>query len=96
MCGVSSYHPYTEESGIIGEIITGITKKKTQKSEQQTEVLKGLMEVQAQKQKMAQEKEANRAKMIRTLLISFVVLIVLVTIIVGIVILRKKKLESSK
>jgi Na+/glutamate symporter len=92
MCGMSSYN---EESGIIGEIITGFQKKKTEKAQQQTEVLKGLMEVQAQKQKMAQEKEANKAKMIRTVLIAFVVLVVLVTIIVGIVILRKKKLENK-
>jgi SOS-response transcriptional repressor LexA len=30
---------YNEESGIIGEIITGFQKKKTEKAQQQTEVL---------------------------------------------------------
>lgn len=90
-CGSS----YNEESGILGEIFTGIFKKGEQKAASQTETLKGLMALQAARQEAATKKYAleqeNRIKTIKIIAIVFGVIIVAVAIVIAAIQLKKQK-----
>lgn len=88
MCGMNGH---SEESGLLGEIFTGFQKKKTQKLDNQTALVKGMMEVQAEKRRLATEKEVNRIKTVKYVVIGFSALIIVVAIIVAVVKLKQNK-----
>lgn len=88
MCGMNGHN---EESSLFGEIFAGFQKKGQQKTENQTTLLKGMMEVQAEKRRLATEKEVNRIKTVKYVVIGFSALIIVVAIIVAVVKLKQNK-----
>ena len=84
----SEYETYSEESGIIGELVSGLFKKKEQKTAKDTELTKGVMSIILAKQQEKEKKYAleqqNKLKIIKIVAIVVGVIIVSVAIIIAV------------
>ena len=91
---------YNEESGLVGEIISGIFGKKEKKAKANLETTKGLIELIQEKKKAESDKyileQTNRIKTIKIVIISVGFLLVLIAIIIAIVQVKKAKLKEVK
>lgn len=94
------YHnSYTqnEESSILGELVSGLFKKKEQKTAKDTELMKGAMNIILAKQQEREKKyvleQQNRLKIIKIVAAVFGVVVISIAIIIAV---RMKKNNTNK
>lgn len=81
----------TEESGLIGELIGGIFKKKATKAQAGTDQMKAFLDLAVQRERTKTEQEANKFKKTKLIVTIVGVVLVLITLIVVVVIVKKPK-----
>jgi plastocyanin domain-containing protein len=81
----------TEESGLVGEIFSGIFKKKAAKAQAGTDQMKALLELGVQRERTRTEQEANKFKKTKLIVTIVGIVLALITLIVVVVILKKPK-----
>ena len=72
----------TEESGLIGEFISGIFKKKAAKAQSSADQMKSILDIVVQREKTKTEAEANKVKKIKLIVTIVGIVLVLITIII--------------
>jgi|688.fasta_scaffold480811_3 hypothetical protein len=79
----------SEESAIIGEIFSGIFKKKAAKSQASADQMKSILDIVVQREKTKTEAEANKVKKIKLIVTIVGIVLVLITIIIVVKTLKK-------
>lgn len=88
----NTYNTYNEESSILGELVSGLFKKKEQKAAKDTETIKGAMNLILAKQQEKERKyvleQQNKLKIIKIVAAVFGVVVISIAIIIAV---RMKK-----
>jgi len=81
----------TEESGLVGEFIGGIFKKKATKAQAGTDQMKAFLDLAVQRERTKTEQEANKFKKTKLIVTIVGIVLALITLILVVVILKKTK-----
>ena len=81
----------SEESAIVGEMFSGLFKKKAAKAQSSADQMKAIFDLAVQRERTKTEQEANKFKKTKLIVTIVGVVLVLITLIVVVVILKKTK-----